>query len=64
MVGIINELEENVLNKLNTLLTEQKQSTLVEIFTEDSAISKERITVLNNIAKIEKVLSMVMNYDV
>lgn len=62
IVGIVKKLEKNITNDLNQLSV-QNQSSIAELFVEDPVIAKERITVTNNIVKIEEILTMVSTYE-
>ncbi len=61
--GTVKELEENVSEDLSRLLSQQNKEKLNELFAEDPNISKERITVSNNIVKIEEIINTISTYD-
>lgn len=63
VVGIVKRLEKNITNDLNLLLTTQSPASITEMFSEDPTVAKDRITVSNNISKIEEILSMASTYE-
>jgi hypothetical protein len=63
IVGIVKRLEKSITNDLNILLTSQNSSSITELFAEDPIVAKDRITVSNNINKIEEILSMATTYE-
>lgn len=63
VVGIVKRLEKSITNDLNLLLTAQNSASISELFAEDPAVAKDRITVSNNITKIEEILSMATTYE-
>jgi hypothetical protein len=63
VVGIVKRLEKSITNDLNLLLTAQNSASISELFAEDPAVAKDRITVSNNITKIEEILNMATTYE-
>lgn len=63
VVGIVKRLEKSITNDLNLLLTAQNSASISELFAEDPAVAKDRITVCNNITKIEEILNMATTYE-
>ena len=61
--GTVKKLERNVNNDLNQIFVTQSQPVLLELFSEDSGVAKERIILSNNITKIEEVIN-IMNSEI
>jgi hypothetical protein len=61
--GTIKKLEKNISNDLNQMFISQSPQIMLELFSEDPNIVKERVTLTNNITKLDEVLSMVNMCD-
>ena len=62
--GTIKKLERNVSSDLNQMLITQPSQTISELFSEDPNIVKERTTILNNITKLEEIITIANTCDI